>query len=160
MTTLFFTIIGFIFFGIEPILLLTVLFFVWLLGGKKKSKPYTTRNYERRIYRDSQKYGFNRPIRQQLKNQLLTVYRKYDQAIEDYPQLTAEYSDVISEMWKSMTHEGHPENHLLIVSHVINQWPRQNVSHESRMQKKLRHLQDLTKKWDEAKNEAMGGEHV
>ena len=132
--------------------------FLWLLAGALvlfspdcKKRKRDRESVDGRIRKRARQKGISLYQRSHLKGLLMEVYRNHDRAVQTYPHLSAEYSEILDEMWLALVKETSTESREAVVKTVLNQWPGPIEPTESNIQKKLREVGSLTKKWDEAK---------
>ena len=153
--------VGLFVLSFEPVFLWFLVGAVVLLnpeeGRGKSEKP---KNYIFQIGADARKFGVKMPRPQSLRNLLVQVYQNFETSKREYPHLKAECRSVIDEMWSNLASDARPEHWNIVISSVLAGWPKQNQKHSVAVQRKLDELSELSRQWDDAKREALGGAHV
>jgi hypothetical protein len=143
--------------------------FIWLLIGsvvllqpskKVGRKKEFDKDRHRRIRQDANEFGLEMPRKPVLRSLLRQVYIGHEKSIKRYPHLQNEYDEVLNDMWQSLAMEQSSEHWEKTLHLVLSGWPKSEGSSSRTIQDSLQRVRDLSQKWDEAKNEAMGGSRV
>ena len=145
--------------------------FIWLLiismialhsdEDEERSKPKKkNKDLYHQIRSDAKKYGTQMPTKPVLRSLLIKIYQNYNKSVIEYPQLQSEYRGILDEMWISLAEHIDADHWETTLSKVVSGWPKGKKSTASGIEDRLKKLDEMTKQWDEAKNEVRGGVHV
>ncbi len=107
--------------------------------------------------RDGRRHSLSWPKSRHLRSLLGQVYQNHAQAVSTYPHLKQDYDEVLDKMWVSLAKDSSPEHWTQIIGSVLSGWPQAQPKSEGGLHAQLQKVRELSRQWDEAKSEALGG---